>query len=112
MTACSPGTLPTSPLALRDLFRESVDLEHPSFQVFIRGYAAHCPIDGDMLRHIPTFLRFAKLLTYARLGCAIDLPPDQARPDWLRTLEEKLDRWAIAYETSLESRGREQASEP
>jgi len=91
-------------LALRDLFQESVDLEHPSFQAFVHGYTEHHSIDKDMLLHIPIFLRLSRFLTYARLTRALDLPANRTYPEWLATLQRKLETWMRAYESQLESR--------
>ncbi len=88
--------------ALRDLFGAGADLGHPSFREFVRGYAAHHPLDEALLAQVPLFLSLSKLLIYARLARATDLPADRDYPEWLEALNRKFQNWMEAYKTSLE----------
>jgi Ser/Thr protein kinase RdoA (MazF antagonist) len=87
--------------ALRDLFEDGVDLDHPSLRAFVRGYSTACPLDERLLTTLPVFLRLAKLMSYARLARALDLPLDPEHPDWLTALNLRLKRRMQAYTTSL-----------
>lgn len=87
--------------ALRDLFKTSVDLGHPSFRVFIRGYTTHYPLDEELISHLPTFMRLANLLTYTKLVRAMDLAPDQVYPEAFTSLLLKLENWIHNYKASL-----------
>jgi Ser/Thr protein kinase RdoA (MazF antagonist) len=88
--------------ALRDLFDAGADLDHPSFREFARGYGAHHPLDSALLEQIPLFLSMSKLLIYARLARATDLPADREYPEWLAELHRKFHNRMEAYKTSLE----------
>jgi Ser/Thr protein kinase RdoA (MazF antagonist) len=72
--------------ALRDLFRDGVDLNNQSFLAFLSGYRTQHGLHDDLVSNLPLFLRMAKLLTYARLVRAMDLPPHGGKPAWLHTL--------------------------
>ncbi|MHB8600332.1 MAG: phosphotransferase enzyme family protein [Ktedonobacteraceae bacterium] len=89
--------------ALRDLFREGIDLNHKSFLAFIRGYRTQHGLHAELLSQVPLFLRMAKLLTYARLVRCMDLPPDAEDPAWLHSLCLKLENWLDDYKASLEN---------
>jgi Ser/Thr protein kinase RdoA (MazF antagonist) len=89
-------------LALRDLFVEGVDLDDRSFHEFVRGYAAHRPVNEKMLARIPLFLRMGNLLHYAWLARALDLPGDREYPAWLEALRHKVRGRMEAYRASLE----------
>lgn len=87
--------------ALRGLFQAGVDFSHPSFRAFRRGYATHYPLDEELLYHLPTFMRLANLLTYARLMRSMDLTPDQDYPEAYTSLLLKLENWVRTYKESL-----------
>ena len=89
--------------ALRDLFGDSIDLNKRSFRAFVRGYSEQYPLDEELLDHLPLFLRMAKLLTYARLVRAMDLPDHSEEPAWLGSLRMKLKNWMNVYKASLEN---------
>lgn len=87
--------------ALRDLFETGVDLSNPSFRAFIRGYSEHYSLDEDLIFHLPTFMRLANLITYARLVRAMDLTNDQDYPEAYTSLLLKLENWVHNYKASL-----------
>ena len=89
--------------ALRDLFGDGIDLNKISFRAFVRGYSEQYPLDKELLDHLPLFLRMAKLLTYARLVRAMDLPHHSEEPAWLGSLRMKVKNWMNAYKASLEN---------
>jgi Ser/Thr protein kinase RdoA (MazF antagonist) len=87
--------------ALRDLFETGVDLSHPSFRAFIRGYSEHTSLDEELLSHLPTWMRLANLIQYAKLVRAMDLPPDQDYPEWCTRLLLKLANKRQNYKAFL-----------
>ena len=89
--------------ALRDLFREEIDLNTSAFLAFIRGYRTQHALHAELVSHLPLFLRMAKLLTYARLVRTLDLPPQAGDPAWLHSLRLKLENWLDDYKASLEN---------
>jgi len=87
--------------ALRDLFETGVDLSNPSFRAFIRGYSEHYSLDEELISHLPTWMRLANLIQYAKLVRAMDLPPDQDYPEWCTSLLLKLANKRQNYKASL-----------
>src|SRR5260370_12422980 len=87
--------------ALRDLFETGVDLSNPSFRAFIRGYSGHYSLDEELISHLPTFMRLANLITYAKLVRAMDLENDQDYPEAYTSLLLKLQNWVQNYKASL-----------
>jgi Ser/Thr protein kinase RdoA (MazF antagonist) len=87
--------------ALRDLFETGVDRSLPSFRAFIRGYSEHHSLDEELIFHLPTFMRLANLITYARLVRAMDLTHDQNYPEAYTSLLSKLENWVQNYKASL-----------
>jgi len=87
--------------ALRDLFETGVDLSNPSFRAFIRGYSEHSSLDEELISHLPTFMRLANLITYAKLVRAVNLTTDQDYPEAYRSLLLKLENWVHNYKASL-----------
>jgi Ser/Thr protein kinase RdoA (MazF antagonist) len=90
--------------AVRDLFREVMDLADLRFQAFVEGYRESHLLSGESLAQTPLFLRFAQLLQYARLVRTLDLAPDPTHPDWLVALRDKLARRAADYQQAIETR--------
>ncbi len=87
--------------ALGDLFGAGVKLDEASVREFVRGYSSHQLLDDELLSRLPVFLRMADLIDYARLARALDLPNDQAYPEWLSALNRKLKGRMEAYKASL-----------
>lgn len=87
--------------ALRDLFEAGVDLSHPSFRAFIRGYSEHYSLDEELISHLPTWMRLVNLITYAKLVRAMDLATDQDYPEWCTALLLKLESKRQNYKASL-----------
>ena len=87
--------------ALRDLFETGVDLSNPSFRTFIRGYSEHYSLDEELISYLPTCMRLANLITYAKLVRAMDLANDQDYPEVYTSLLLKLENWIHNYKASL-----------
>ena len=87
--------------ALRDLFETGVDLNNPSFCAFTRGYSEHFSLNEELISHLPTWMRLANLVTYAKLARAIDLAKDQDYPEAYTSLLLKLENWVQDYKASL-----------
>jgi len=87
--------------ALRDLFETGVDLSHPSFRTFIRGYGEQYSLDEELIAQLPIWMRLVNLITYARLVRAMDLAQDQDYPQWCTSLLLKLESKRQSYKASL-----------
>ncbi|MGH2508471.1 MAG: phosphotransferase enzyme family protein [Ktedonobacteraceae bacterium] len=87
--------------ALRDLFKTSVDLSHPSFRAFIRGYREQYALDEELISNLPTFMRLVNLIMYAKLVWAMDLAQDQDYPAWCTPLLLGIENWKQNYKASL-----------
>jgi Ser/Thr protein kinase RdoA (MazF antagonist) len=87
--------------ALRDLFETGVDLSHPSFRAFIRGYSEHSSLDEELVSHLPTWMRLVNLIMYAKLVRAMDLAYDQDYPEAYTSLLLKLENRIQNYKASL-----------
>lgn len=87
--------------ALRDLFETGVDLSHPSFHAFIRGYSQHYPLDEELISHLPTWMRLVNLIMYAKLVRAMDIANDQDYPEWCTSLLLKLESKRQNYKAAL-----------
>ena len=87
--------------ALRDLFRDRIDLNNRSFLAFVRGYRTQHELQNELVSQLPLCLRTARLLTYARLVRSLDLPPHAEDPDWLQALRLKLENRQNDCKTSL-----------
>ena len=87
--------------ALRDLFRDRIDLNNRSFLAFVRGYRTQHELQNELVSQLPLCLRTARLLTYARLVRSLDLPPHAEDPDWLQALRLKLENRQNDYKASL-----------
>lgn len=87
--------------ALRDLFGEGVDLTDPRFKAFLRGYEGAHPLNPALLVQLPNFLRLHRMVIFARLSRALDLPAEQEGPAWLKRLEARLIYLVDAYRTSI-----------
>jgi Ser/Thr protein kinase RdoA (MazF antagonist) len=90
--------------ALEDVFEHGFDAKDESFAEFVRGYETERPIPAWAVAALPTFLRLAGLLRYARIRRSLDVPRSAAHPAWLTALQERLDRRLNAYEASIAER--------
>jgi Ser/Thr protein kinase RdoA (MazF antagonist) len=86
-------------LALRDL-DDGLDTSSGPLRDFLHGYAAHRPVDNALPERLPLFARTAKLLEYATLVRALDLPAADGYPDWLTSLVRKLEDRRAAYDAA------------
>jgi Ser/Thr protein kinase RdoA (MazF antagonist) len=91
--------------ALRDLFEENVDLEHPLFQEFMKGYKKETEIDMILLKNLSWFLRMRNLLSFVTLLRTVDIPESQDHPEWLKGLRKKLEGIIDKYRVSFEKVG-------
>ncbi len=89
--------------ALRDLFDGGATVHDASFRAFVGGYAGECALDQALLSQLPTFSRLARLLAYARMARAMDLPMEPEHPEWLIGLNATLRARMEAYRTALET---------
>lgn len=90
--------------ALRGLFSETgVDLSHPSFRAFIRGYSKHASLGEELISQLPLFMRLVNLMQYAKLVRTMDLARDQDYPEWCTSLLAKLGNRTQNYIASLRS---------
>lgn len=87
--------------ALRDLFETGVDLNNPSFCAFIHGYSEHYSLNEELISHLPTWMRLANLIIYAKLVRAMDLMKGQDYPEAYTSLLLKLENWVQNYKASL-----------
>ncbi len=87
--------------ALRDLFKTGVDLKHPSFRAFIRGYSEQTSLDEELLSYLPIWMRLVNFIGYTKLVPTMDLPPDQDYPEWCSRLLLKLANIRQDYKASL-----------
>jgi hypothetical protein len=55
----------------------------------------------ELISHLPTFMRLANLITYAKLVRAMDLASDQDYPETYTALLLKLENWVHNYKESL-----------
>lgn len=87
--------------ALRDLFREGVDLANPMFQAFVAGYRGEYPVRQDLLVQLPMFLRLHDMYRYGRYARVLDLPADREPPVWLKRIQKKLEHGLETYRGSF-----------
>lgn len=59
--------------ALRDLFEQEVDLNHPLFLEFMRGYSNETSYDESNLQDLHMFLKLHNLVLFAKLLRSIDI---------------------------------------
>jgi len=76
--------------ALRDLFKEGVDLANPQFRAFMAGYEGEHSVNPDLLVQLPGFLRLHVMHQLGRISRSLDLPEGQDLPDWLKRLDTRL----------------------
>ncbi|HEK9098835.1 phosphotransferase [Bacillus pfraonensis] len=76
--------------ALRDIFHEGVDMDHPFYQVFLKGYTLETTVDKDILRDLPLFMRMHQLIIFAKMLRTVDIPESKNHPEWLQNLRKKL----------------------
>ena len=90
--------------ALRDLFESGADTSNPRFVAFVDGYRTHHSLDEASIARLPLFLRYARLLTFARLVRSMNLTVGEElaeQPEWLLHLRRKLLDRMEAYRVSI-----------
>jgi Ser/Thr protein kinase RdoA (MazF antagonist) len=91
--------------ALRDLFDDrasQVDLNHPAFQIFIRGYRSVRPIGDEELAQIPLLFLMLNLHMYVELGGIVAEGGEADEPKWAAELCQKLAGMQAKYRQELE----------
>ncbi|MEN1936218.1 phosphotransferase [Paenibacillus sp. 102] len=76
--------------ALRDIFHEKVDINHPSYQVFLQGYTIETSIDEHILKDLPLFMRMHQLIMFTKILRTVDIPELEEYPEWLQNLRKNL----------------------
>jgi Ser/Thr protein kinase RdoA (MazF antagonist) len=87
--------------ALRDLFEQDVDLNHPSFTQFMKGYTSETTVNIDVLSDLSWFMRLHRLVTFARLYRSLDTRNDETNPQWLSDLINKFETKLDTYRASF-----------
>ena len=87
--------------ALRDLFEDGVDVNNPSFHAFIQGYSQYTHVDEELISQLPTWMRLANFIQYAKLVQTMDLTTNQNYPEWCTSLLSKLENKIQDYKQSL-----------
>jgi Ser/Thr protein kinase RdoA (MazF antagonist) len=87
--------------ALRDIFKEEVNLNLPPVQEFLNGYRSQTELDSILIRDLPLFMRLHNLTTFAGLLKTVDIPESQDHPEWLSNLREKLLNYIEQYRSSF-----------
>ncbi|WP_409305149.1 phosphotransferase enzyme family protein [Peribacillus sp. SCS-155] len=90
--------------ALRDLFGDQVNLRHPNFLAFIKGYERENKVLKEDLQNIPMFLRMHELLIYAQVVRCLDLERSTEHPEWLNRLIDKLSIRIQTYKRTLKNK--------
>ena len=83
--------------ALRDLFKQGVNLKDERFREFINGYKTEFYLDDDLIKDLPKFLRFHNLTTFTKLLRTLDIKDTKDKPDWLVNLKNKLSKVVKNY---------------
>lgn len=94
--------------ALRDLFEDCIDLSHPFFQEFIKGYSRETEIDTTLLQDLPWFMRMHSLVLFATLLRTVDIEESENDPEWLIGLRRKLLGYIEKYRASFEKLAKKQ----
>lgn len=88
--------------ALRDIFHEKVDINHPSYQVFLQGYTIETSIDEQILKDLPLFMRMHQLILFTKILRTVDIPELEEYPEWLQNLRKKLVNYIQKTRTEFE----------
>jgi Ser/Thr protein kinase RdoA (MazF antagonist) len=91
--------------ALRDLFKERIDLGHDLVKEFLNGYQSKTKVDVRELDDISWFMRMHHILTFTKLLDAVDIPELERdeQPDWLIGLINKLESYIEDYRDSFKA---------
>jgi Ser/Thr protein kinase RdoA (MazF antagonist) len=88
--------------ALRDLFKQEVDLDNPLFKEFLKGYQNETDLDFTLLEQLSYFLRLHNLISFTGLLQTVDVQESSDHPDWLSNLRLKLLQYIELYRDSFE----------
>ena len=81
-------------------------LEDAAPDEFLAGYTAHSPLDARIWARADLLSRSRELLRHATIVRALDLPPDEVMPEWLQTLQSKLELRRARYREQVAKRPR------
>ena len=70
------------------------------------GYREYHPLSEESIGHLPLFMRYARLVMYARLARSLDLAPGEEYPEWLRELSRKMQDRMAEYRASIKMQQR------
>lgn len=87
--------------ALKDLFKDRIDLTNSDFQEFVKGYESEFKIDKELLNDLSWFMRFHNLFTFTKLLRSIDIIDSPEYPSWLLELKKKLSGVVDNYRNSF-----------
>jgi Ser/Thr protein kinase RdoA (MazF antagonist) len=90
--------------ALRDLFKEGIDLENEAVQCFLDGYRSKTSLDNELLHQLPLFMRMHNLITFTGLLRTVDIPASEDHPEWLRKLSVKLLNYIDHYRSTFQKK--------
>ncbi|MHC0036362.1 phosphotransferase enzyme family protein [Pseudoneobacillus sp. C159] len=86
--------------ALRDLFKEKIDLENVLVKEFLQGYRSKTELDVRELQDLTWFMRMHHLVMFTKLLEAVDLD-DSNQPEWLSQFNKKLIGYLENYRVSF-----------
>ena len=87
--------------ALRDLFKNGVDLNNKYFKGFITGYESEHSLDRNILSDLSWFMKLHNLFTFTKLLRTIDISNSDKYPEWLLKLRRKLTGVVNDYRNSF-----------
>jgi Ser/Thr protein kinase RdoA (MazF antagonist) len=87
--------------ALTDLLREGENAQSPRVAAFIGGYRQQHALGDDMLALLPEFFALSEFRSYVSLVRAIDIEPEDAEVEWMRSLTHRIRAWMRDYEARL-----------
>lgn len=83
---------------------EPLEEDDAALDPFLAGYTAHAPLDARIWASAELLSRSRELLRHATIVRALDLSPDEVIPEWLQTLQNRLELRRAAYRESLARR--------
>jgi Ser/Thr protein kinase RdoA (MazF antagonist) len=91
--------------ALKDLFKERLDLDNDSVKKFLNGYHSETELDVRELEDMSWFMRMHHLVTFTKLLDAVDISESELeeQPEWLIHLIKKLETYISNYRASFEA---------
>ena len=87
--------------ALADPLDSGLSTTDAPIAAFLDGYRDQRPLPDTSMASLPDFRLLARLIDYASLLHAVDMPEDDADVDWLRALIARLNTWMRSFEAEL-----------